>query len=125
MRRREFIAGLGGAAVWPLAARAQQTRLVGVLMNGTDKEQALRSNLSAFVDGLRDRGWVEGRNLRLNVRWNQGSAANARTHAAELVALSPDVILSPSTNNLVALQGATRVIPIVFLQVSDPVVQGF
>jgi putative ABC transport system substrate-binding protein len=126
MRRREFIALLGGAAaVWPFAARAQQSRLVGVLMNGSAKEAHIQSNLTNLIQGLRDLGWVEGGNLRLNVRWNEGIAANARIHAAELVALAPDVIVSPSTNNLLALQGATRVIPIVFLQVSDPVAQGF
>jgi putative ABC transport system substrate-binding protein len=126
MRRREFISLVGGAAAaWPLAARAQQSRLVAMLMNGSDKEAQLQSNVAAFVGGLRDIGWVEGRNLILNVRYNDGVAANARTHAAELVALSPAAILSASTTNLKALQGATRAIPIVFVQVSDPVAQGF
>jgi putative ABC transport system substrate-binding protein len=130
MRRREFITLLGGAAaasssLWPRTARAQQTRLVGVLMNGSVKEAQLQANVTAFMNGLRDLGWVEGRNLRLNVRYNEGNAASARMQAAELVALAPEVILSASTTNLRALQGATRVIPIVFLQVSDPVMQGF
>jgi putative tryptophan/tyrosine transport system substrate-binding protein len=125
MRRREFIALLGGtAAGWPVA-RAQQTRLVGVLLNGSEKEAQLQTNLKALLEGLRDAGWVEGRNLRLNVRFNEGMAANARMHAAELVALSPAAIVSASTTDLKALQAATRVIPIVFLQVSDPVAQGF
>lgn len=126
MRRRDFILFLGGtAAAWPLSAHAQSPRLVGVLMNGSASETLVQANVSALKAGLHDLKWVEGRNLRTEIRWNGGSAENARVHAAELVKLAPDAIVSASTTNLRALRGATRVIPIVFLQVSDPVAQGF
>jgi len=126
MRRREFIAGLAGAAaIWPLAAHAQQPRLVGLLMNGNTDEPALQANASALIQGLRDHGWVEGRNLRLAVRWNEGNAGRARTAAEEIVALAPSAIACASTTNFLALREITRTIPVVFLQVSDPVAQGF
>jgi len=125
MRRREFIAALGGAAAWPLSARAQKTRTIGILMNGAAGEQAIQAYLDAFVQGLRALGWVDGRNLHIEYRWNGGSRDRARTFAEELVKLSPDVILSASTTNLMALRRATSSIPVVFLSVSDPVAQGF
>ena len=125
MRRREFIAGLGGAAIWPLAARAQQTRLVGLLMNGNANELPIQANVKAFSERLGQLGWVEGKNLRLEVRWNGGNAEGARNFAAELVGLRPAAIATASTTNLLALRNATNTIPIVFLQVSDPVAQGF
>jgi putative ABC transport system substrate-binding protein len=126
MRRREFIAMLGSAAAsWPLAARAQQTRVVGVLMNGNSNELPLQANVKALAEGLRDLGWVEGKNLRIEVRWNGGNAELARKFASELIALKPAAIASASTTNLLALKNATNTIPIVFLQVSDPVAQGF
>ncbi len=126
MRRREFIACLGAAAaMWPLAAGAQQARLVGILMNGNSNEFVLQANVKAFVQGLADLGWVEGKNLRLEIRWNGGNAERARNFASELIALSPAAIMSASTTNLLALRNATNTIPIVFLQVSDPVAQGF
>jgi putative ABC transport system substrate-binding protein len=126
MKRREFLGILSGAAaVWPIAVRAQQTRVVGVLMNGNSNEVPLQEFVSSFTKGLRDMGWVEGKNLRLEVRWNGGSAELARNFASELVALSPSAIMCASTANLLALKNATNTIPIVFLQVSDPVAQGF
>jgi putative ABC transport system substrate-binding protein len=125
MRRREFIAVLGGTAAWPLSARAQKTRTIGILMNGAAGEQTIQGYLDAFVQGLRAHGWVEGRNLHLEYRWNGGSRDRARTFAEELAKLSPDVILSASTTNLLALRRATSTIPVVFLQVSDPVAQEF
>ena len=127
MRRRDFIRTFGaGVATWPLAARAQpKTRLIGVLMNGSPSEPAVQANVAAFVRGLAARGWVEGTNLRLEVRWNGGTRERAQANASEIVGLAPDVILAASTTNLMAGQLATRAIPIVFLQVSDPVAQGF
>jgi putative tryptophan/tyrosine transport system substrate-binding protein len=127
MRRRKFITLLGGAAALPLAARAQsaQVRRLGVLMNYTETDPLSQAYLTAFVQGMRDLGWIEGQNLRSTYRWSAGSAELARAHAAELVALAPDAILSSSTANLTALQRLSPTTPIVFIQVSDPVAQGF
>jgi putative tryptophan/tyrosine transport system substrate-binding protein len=128
MRRREFITLLGtAAAAWPLAARAQlgPVRHIGVLMNGAATETALQSYVAAFVQALRQFGWTEGQNVRIDVRWSAGDAALARTYAAQLIGLTPDVILASSTTNLIAIQQATNTVPVVFVQVSDPVEQGF
>src|SRR5262249_13167680 len=115
MKRREFITLLGGAAAWPLAARAQQpagqVRRIGVLMNGTGTEARLQSYLAAFVQGLHQIGWNEGQNVRIDVRWNNGDADLARTHAAQLIGLMPDVILAVSTTNLMVIQQATNTVP--------------
>jgi putative ABC transport system substrate-binding protein len=125
MRRRNFIAGLGGAAaLWPHAARAQKTHTIGILMNGAPGEPMPQTNANVFVDGLRALGWVDGRNLRIEYRWNNGSAERAKAHAQDLVKLNPEVILAASTTNLIALRSATQSVPIVFLQVSDPLMQG-
>ena len=128
MRRREFIALVGGAvAAWPFAARAQSgpPRRVGVLMNSTATEALPQSYVAAFVQALRQLGWIEGRNLRIDIRWNAGDAALARIYAAQLIGLMPDVILAVSTTNLTIVRQATGTVPIVFAQVSDPVEQGF
>jgi ABC-type uncharacterized transport system substrate-binding protein len=128
MRRRDFITAIAGtAAVWPLAARTQSgpMRRVGVLMNGAATEAAPQSYVAAFVETLRQLGWVEGQNLRIDVRWNAGDAALARIYAAQLIGLMPDVILASSTTNLTVIQQATSTVPVVFVQVSDPVAQGF
>jgi putative ABC transport system substrate-binding protein len=128
MKRREFITLLGGAAAWPIAARAQQpgqVRRIGVLMNGAATETEPQSYVAAFLQELRQLGWTEGQNLRVDVRWNAGDAALARTYAAQLIGLMPDVILASSTTNLAVIQQATSTVPIVFVQVSDPVMQGF
>jgi putative ABC transport system substrate-binding protein len=128
MRRREFIAGLGGAAAWPLTARAQQgerLRRVGVLISSSSTETLFQSYLAAFVQGLRQLGWTEGQNLRIDVRWNAGDAGLARTYAAQLIELMPDVIMAGSTVNLKAIQQVTSTVPVVFVQVADPVAQGF
>jgi ABC-type uncharacterized transport system substrate-binding protein len=128
MRRREVITLLGGAAAWPLAARAQQpssVRRIGVLMNNTATDTTYQSYLAAFTDGLRQLGWNEGQNVRVDVRWSAGDAALARIYAAQLIGLMPDVILASSTTNLTAVQQATSTVPVVFVQVSDPVTQGF
>jgi putative tryptophan/tyrosine transport system substrate-binding protein len=128
MRRREFIAGLGAAAAWPVGVRAQQgdrVRRIGVLMNGTATETQDQSSLAAFIQGLRQLGWIEGQNLRMDVRWNAGDAGLARIYAAQLIGLMPDVILATSTINLKVIQQATSTVPVVFVGVSDPVAQGF
>jgi putative ABC transport system substrate-binding protein len=128
IRRREFIAGLGSTVAWPLVAQAQQggpMRRVGVLMNGVATESPLTSYLAAFSEALRRAGWAEGQNLRIDIRWNAGDAELARTYAAQLIGLLPDVILTSSTTNLTVVRQATSTVPIVFVQVSDPVAQGF
>jgi putative ABC transport system substrate-binding protein len=126
MNRRDFIAALVGlVSVPPLRANAQQTRLVAVLMNGNSNESMVQANLRGLADGLSQHGWIEGKNLRLEVRWNGGNADGARTFAAELVGLKPAVIVAASTTNLLAVRNAANTVPIVFLQVSDPVAQGF
>jgi putative tryptophan/tyrosine transport system substrate-binding protein len=116
------------AAASPLAAHAQQSdrvRRIGVLMNDVETGSNSRGYVAAFVQVLRDLGWIEGQNLRIVYRWNGGNAELARTQAAELVALAPDAILSASTTNLTALQRLSPTTPIVFTEVSDPVAQGF
>src|SRR6516162_8415646 len=121
IRRREFIAGVGGAAAWPLAARAQQesrVRRVGVLLSAAATEVEYQGYLAAFVQEMRRLGWSEGQNLRLDVRWNAGDAVLSRTYAA-------DVIVTASTVNLLAVQPVTKTIPIVFVSVADPLTQGF
>jgi putative ABC transport system substrate-binding protein len=128
MRRREFIAGLGGAAVWPLAARAQQgdrVRRVGVLLPWGKDEPHARARLSAFVIAFAELGWSGGRNRRMDVRWAAHDLGRVRSYAKELVGLQPDVILVESTPQTAALQRETRTIPIVFVVVSDPVGSGF
>src|SRR5260221_11424910 len=102
MRRREFFGILSGAAAWPVLARAQSgpPRRVGILMNGAATEAALQSNVTLFVNALHQLGWTEGRNLRLDVRWNASDASLASTYAAQLIGLQPDVILAASTTNL-------------------------
>ena len=129
MRRREFITLLGGAAAaWPLAARAQQRermRRVGVLMPlPADDPQSLR-RLTAFVQGLQQLGWTDSRNVRIDVRWAAGDPDRFRRYAAELVGLAPDVILAAAVSSMVPLQQATRSVPLVFVQVTDPVGAGF
>jgi putative ABC transport system substrate-binding protein len=126
--RREFITLLGGAAAWPVAARAQQgerMRRVGVLLPFSEDEPEPKLWLSAFIRGLTEFGWIEGRNLRADVRWAAGSNDRARAFARELVASQPDVILVDSTPQTAALQHETREIPIVFVEVSDPIGSGF
>jgi putative ABC transport system substrate-binding protein len=128
MQRREFMALLGGAAAaWPLDARAQseKVRRIGILMNAAATEAANLSYVAAFMERLRQLGWIEGQNIRADVRWNGGDAQLARIYAAQLIGLMPDLILSASTGNLEILRQATNTVPIVFVQVSDPVTQGF
>jgi putative ABC transport system substrate-binding protein len=127
MRRREFITLLGGAvAALPLSARAQQTervRRIGVLM-GWSESTLERSWFETFVQGLARFGWVEGQNLRIELRWGNADVERVRSFARELVELRPDVILCGTTPATAALQRETRTIPIVFVVVSDPVGAG-
>jgi putative tryptophan/tyrosine transport system substrate-binding protein len=128
MKRREFIAGLGSAAAWPVAARAQQgepVRRVGVLMAYDDEEPQAKAWLAVFLQGLRELGWAEGRNLRIDIRWTAGSLERMQRSAKELVDLQPDAILSDTTPVTARLERETRTIPIVFMTVSDPVGSGF
>src|SRR5580692_5464394 len=94
-------------------------------MNGAATDALTQSYLAAFVQGLRQLGWTEGQNLRVDIRWNAGDAEVARTYAAQLIGLMPDAILAASTTNLTVVQQATSVLPVVFVSVSDPVAQGF
>jgi putative tryptophan/tyrosine transport system substrate-binding protein len=124
LKRREFIAMLGSAAMLPLAARAQQRermRRIGVLMNFTSDDPVSQDRLAAFVQGLQELGWTVGRNLQIDYRWGAGNVERYRTFAAELVALTPDVLVTAGAPAVEALQRATRAVPIVFTNVTDPV----
>jgi putative ABC transport system substrate-binding protein len=127
--RREFITLLGGAAVaWPLAARAQQAdrvRRVGVLMSLAADDPEGQARLTAFLQGLQELGWTDGRNVRIDYRWAGADADRSRRYAVELVALAPDVILANGSQSVAALQQTTRTVPIVFAIVIDPVGAGF
>jgi putative ABC transport system substrate-binding protein len=127
MRRREFIAGLGATA-WPLTAGAQQgerMRRLGVLMGFSESNPGDRSLIDTFVQGLARLGWVDGRNIQIDVRWAAGDAGRIRTFAKQLAELQPDVILAVTTPVTAALQRETSTIPIVFVIVVDPVGSGF
>src|SRR5262249_33978766 len=128
MMRRQFITLLGGAAAWPLAARAQQAermRRIGVLINRTADDPEGRARLAAFLEGLRELGWAEGRNIQIETRFGGGDVGRIRAYAAELVALAPDVIVANPTPVIRAVRQATGSIPIVMAAVNDPVDQGF
>ena len=129
MRRRDFVNLLGGAAAsWPLVARAQQPdrmRRIGAFVSLGAGDAEGRARLTAFVQGLKELGWTDGGNVRIDTRWSAGDAERNRTHAAELVALAPDVILASGGTVVGLLQQATRTVPIVFTQVGDPVGAGF
>src|SRR5438034_4738606 len=129
MRRRDFIKGIaGGAAAWPLAARAQQPdrmRRIGVLMSLAADDSESSARLTAFVQGLQQLGWTDGRNVRIDTRWAAGDADRGRKYAAELVALAPDVILASGGSVAGRLLQVTRTVPIVFTQTPDPVGAGF
>jgi len=128
MKRREFITLLGGAAAWPLAARARQPermRRIAVLMAMTADDPESAPRLASFAQGLQQSGWTIGQNVRVDYRWRGSNADNMRKYAAELVALAPDVILAHSSSALAPLLQATRTIPIVFTIVADPVGAGY
>src|SRR6516162_7629392 len=127
MRRREFIAGLGGAAAWPLVARAQQikrVRRIGVLMPLSANDPQAQARVAAFLQGLQELGWRVGSNVTIDIRWSADNA-DARKNATELIALAPDVILADSTPAIAPLVQMTRTVPIVFTTVVDPVGSGF
>jgi len=129
MRRRKFITLLGGAAAaWPLAARAQpaeRMRRIGVLMPLAADDPEAKARLAAFQQGLQELGWIEGRNVQTDTRFAGGDGERIRKYAAELVALTPDVILAAGGTVMAPLQQATRAVPIVFTQTTDPVGAGF
>jgi putative ABC transport system substrate-binding protein len=125
--RREFMTSLGGAAAWPLAARAQQRdrmRRVGVLITLAADDPQSQRRMTAFVQGLQELGWTDGRNIRIETRWTAGDTDRMRRHAAELVALAPDVILASGGTVVGALLEASRTTPIVFTLTVDPVGAG-
>jgi putative tryptophan/tyrosine transport system substrate-binding protein len=127
MKRRDFIAGLGSAAVCPVVARAQQPermRRIGVIVTDAG-DRAIQARLAAFRQGLERFGWSEGRNVRIDVREPQGSAERAQVFVKELVALQPDVILSAGPQVTAMFQRESRAIPIVFVSVADPIAFGF
>jgi putative tryptophan/tyrosine transport system substrate-binding protein len=127
MRRRTFISLLGGAAAWPLAARAQQPerlRRIGILMNRAADNPEGQDRLAAFHQGLQELGWGIGRNVRIETRWSEDNADQSVKHAAELVALAPDIVLASGTLAVTALQNISRTLPIVFASVADPVGAG-
>ena len=128
MKRREFITLVGGIAAWPLAARAQQAermRRIGVLMPLAANDPEGQARVAVFVKGLHGLGWTVGRNVRIDIRWSAGDADEIRKYAAELTALTPDVILANGASAIGPLLQATRTVPIVFAVVSDPVGAGF
>jgi putative tryptophan/tyrosine transport system substrate-binding protein len=128
MRRRDFVTLLGGAAAWPLAARAQQgerMRRIGVLMPFSTDDAEGQVRITAFVQGLQELGWTDGRNVRIDARWNATNADEIRKYAAEFVGPPPDVILAARSPIVAALQPLIRTVPIVFVQVTDPVAAGF
>ena len=127
MKRRRFITLLGGASAWPLVARAQQTeqmRRIGVLM-GIAEDAEGQARVKALQQGLRELGWIEGRNVLIDFRWTAGDADRARSYAAELVRLSPDVIVAHTPPVIAAVRQVSRSIPIVFAAVIDPIAHGF
>ena len=128
MRRREFITLLGGAAAWPLAARAQQSRRmrrVGALLPYAANDPQAQTRNAAFLQGLQQLGWTVGTNVQIDYRWAAGNEDDTRKYAAELVALAPDVIFASGSAAVGPLHRATRTVPIVFAIVPDPVGAGF
>jgi putative ABC transport system substrate-binding protein len=129
MKRREVITLLGGAAVaWPLAARAQQgerVRRIGVLMYRSESDPRGLDYITAFAQGLAELGWTVGRNVRIEYRWGAGNLDRFRSYAADLVALSPDVVLATAGSIVGAFQQASRTVPIVFVTTVDPVGGGW
>src|SRR5215210_244395 len=128
MKRRAFVVGLAGAVAWPLAARAQQPermRRIGILLNATADDPQFETWVGAFLQGLALLGWTIGRNVRIDTRWATANTADIRRHAAELVALAPDVILAHGGSTVEPLLKATRTVPVVFPLAVDPVGAGF
>jgi putative ABC transport system substrate-binding protein len=128
LKRREFITLIGGATAWPLAVRAQQPermRRIGVLMTLAADDSFGQAQVAAFQQALQQLGWNDGRNVRIDIRWDESDADRARRYAQELVALAPDIFLAGGTISVGALQHVTRTLPIVFAAVTDPVGAGF
>ena len=126
MKRRTFIAGLGSAAVWPVAARAQQgdrVRRIGVLMPGDENDPVQKARISAFTQALAGLGWTDGRNVRMDLRF-YSDVNRIRALAQELVGLQPDIIVTLGALGALAVQRETRTIPIVFTGMTDPVAIG-
>src|SRR5215470_11931782 len=124
IRRCEFMPLLSGAAAWPLAARAQQgdrVRRIGVLMAGDENDPLEKTFVSAFTQTIAGLGWTEGRNVQMDLRWAGGDINRMRALAQEYVSLQPDIIVTDSTPSTIAVQRETRTIPILFVNVSDPV----
>src|SRR5262249_43577219 len=128
MKRRDLITLIGGAVAWPLAARAQQAervRRIGILLPAAADDAGFQAPFGAFLQALALLGWTIGRNVRIDTRWARANAAEIRRHAAELVALAPDVIVASGTSTVGPLLQATRTVPIVFPNIGDPVGGGF
>jgi ABC-type uncharacterized transport system substrate-binding protein len=127
VKRREFITALGGAAAWPLAARAQREhmRRIGVLLTTAVDDPETQARHTAFAQGLQQWGWLVGRNVQIDIRWGANTRDLARRYATELVALAPDVIFATGSVTVGPLLEATRSIPIVFVLVPDPIAAGF
>jgi putative ABC transport system substrate-binding protein len=128
MRRRDLVAGIAAAAAGPFAVRAQQgerVKLIAVLISLADDNSQAQARYRAFIAGLRQLGWIDGQNVRIEVRWGSGQADRMRKHARELVSLAPDVIFASGGSSMAPLLEATRTVPIVFAQVTDPVGAGF
>jgi len=128
VRRRDLIVALGGAAAWPLVGQAQQPeriRRVGVLLLWRENDPMARASVTAFAQAIGRFGWIEGKNVRIDYRFAAGDPTLFKTYAAELVGLSPDVLLAGASPAVVLLRQQTRTIPIVFVNVSDPLGQGF
>jgi putative ABC transport system substrate-binding protein len=124
IRRRGFITLLGGAAAWPLAARAQQPKRIGVLMPGDENDPVRKTEVSTFTQALAGLGWTDGRNVRMDLRWYAGDINRTRALAQELVGLQPEIIVTAGTPATAAVQRETRTTPIVFANVADPVASG-
>src|SRR5215467_5818814 len=125
MRRREFIAVLGGAAVWSLVANAEQVRRIGVLLGIAESDRDAQSGLAALREELRKLGWTEGRNIEMEVHAAGGDVEAIKRFAKELVALEPDLIVTSSTPATAAMLQQTRTIPVIFVEVGDPIGSGF
>ena len=127
MRRREFITLVGGAATWPIVASAQTDRMrrIGVLMQIGERDAESKIEVAAFLQSLKDLGWIVGRNLTIDMRWGGGDSELIRKYAVELVALAPEVVLAPGGTVVGALQQASRTVPIVFVNVTDPIGRGY
>jgi putative ABC transport system substrate-binding protein len=127
MRRREFIAGLGSAVAWPVVGRAQQgdrVRRIGVLMAYDENDPLAKAFVSAFIQALADLGWTDGRNVQIDIRWHGDDNNRIRALAQELIGLQPDIILTYATPATVTVQRETRTIPIVFVNVAEPIASG-